>query len=439
MKSGRFLVALLISTGILGVLIDGSAFYSHLLYLGSILLIAAWIWGRSVSTSITLIRKSRTKRASLGEVFLEQYEVFNHGWLTAPWIEIVNSSSMPYSSGSRSLTMLYPYQHRSYLSRTWLTRRGNFHLGPTRITTGDPFGLFRFIKIITSTQSLVVLPMIFEIGSILSLPGMMPGGEVIRRKAIDINPNASGVREYAAGDPLKRIHWPTSKRHNKLMVKEFEQDPQGEVWLILDAQQGIHKDQAVTYDYDSQDVFFLGRRPKFELPPSTLEYAVSIVASLTHFYIFSRRAVGFLTEGRTYTVIPADKNIRQENKILETLAYLESIGSLTLAELASTQSGQYPPGSSVFFITPLVDEKLVITMDYFQRRNLQPVVIFISPEKFGGRPQDLHTLESIRSLSIPICNVGYGDNIGFALSGFKPIQLSSEYGVWQKPPLRHLI
>ena len=439
MNSGRLLVALLISAGVIGVVVDGSAFYSRLLYLGIVLLIAAWIWARAVSNSITLIRKSRTKRASLGEIFLEQYEVFHSGWLMAPWVEIVNESSMPYSSGSRSLTMLYPHQHRSYLSRTWLTRRGNFNLGPTRVTTGDPFGLFRFSNIIPSSHSLVVLPMIFEIQSFLSLPGLMPGGEVIRRKAIDITPNASGVREYAAGDPLKRIHWPTSIRHNKLMVKEFEQDPQGEVWLILDAQQGIHKDQPPKYDYDSQDMFFLGRRSKFQLPRSTIEYAVSIAASLAHYYIINRRAVGFLTEGRSYTVIPAEKNIRQENKIFETLAFLEPIGSLTLAELASTQLGQYPQGSSIILVTPFVDDKLLVTIENLRRRNLHPVVIAISPEKFGGKPQNLYPLESLRNLSVPICSVGYGDNIGFALSGFKPVQLSSEYGVWQKPPLRHLI
>ena len=118
----------------------------------------------------------------------------------------------------------------------WLTRRGSFPLGPTVITISDPLGLFRIEKQFAASKSLTVLPMIFPIESSLSPPGLLPGGQVIRRKSTDITPHASGVREYNSGDPMKRIHWPTSIRRGQLIVKEFDQDPQAEVWLFLDTQ-----------------------------------------------------------------------------------------------------------------------------------------------------------------------------------------------------------
>ena len=105
---------------------------------------------------------------------------------------------------------------------------------------------------------------------------------MIRSKALDITPHASGVREYVPGDPMKRIHWPSTARRGQLIVKEFEQDPQAEVWFFLDAQYTIHSEKPYDAPELSVEAWMFDRRPKFELPPSTLEYAISITASLAH-------------------------------------------------------------------------------------------------------------------------------------------------------------
>ena len=124
---------------------------------------------------------------------------------------------------------------------------------------------------------------------------MLPGGKAIRRKSIDITPHASGVREYVPGDPMKRIHWPTSIRRDQLMVKEFEQDPQSEVWLFLDTHQSVHVSKPGDDTLPPIDDLLLLRRRKVKLSPSTLEYSVSITASLAHYFIEQRRAVGLVS------------------------------------------------------------------------------------------------------------------------------------------------
>ena len=40
-----------------------------------------------------------------------------------------------------------------------------------------------------------------------------------RRRSQVVAPTASSVREYSYGDSLKRIHWPSTARIGKLMVK----------------------------------------------------------------------------------------------------------------------------------------------------------------------------------------------------------------------------
>jgi uncharacterized protein (DUF58 family) len=225
-------------------------------------------------------RSARILRANAGDFFEEHFEVVNGSRVIAPWIEVFNQVTIPYASGSRLLALVPGRQKRTYLARTWLTRRGAFALGPTRITTGDPFGLFRSSKEIAATQTLVVLPMLFDIKSFSLPPGLLPGGQVIRSKSPDITPHAAGVREYIHGDAMKRIHWPTSIRRNQLMVKEFEQDPQAEVWLYLDSQSNVHHEKSHQDEHVSAESIFFGRRPTFHLPPSSLEYAISITASL---------------------------------------------------------------------------------------------------------------------------------------------------------------
>ncbi len=439
MTNGRLIAAFLILAGILGGLVNGSAIYSRLLYLGIILCLGAFVWAQIIRNSIFIQRSARTLRASLGDIFLEHYEIIHQGWLMAPWIEITNETQMPYSSGSRLLTMVNPHQNRSYLSRTWLTRRGRYLLGPTRVTTGDPFGLFRFSKKIQPRQSLIVLPMLFELHTFTTPAGLLPGGRVIRRKALDITSNASGLREYATGDPVKRIHWPSSLRKGQLMVKEFEQDPQGEVWLILDAQAGVHQEQAQPTEDIPVDALLFGRKPKFQLPASTLEYAISVTASLSHYFISERRAVGLLTEGRAYTLIPAERTVRQESKILETLAFLDARGSLTLAELVSTQLGQFPQGSSLILITPNISDALTVAIENLQRRNLRPMVVFIPTDAFGGKASVNEQVTTLQNRHIPVCKIGYGEDIGKALGNYSSQFIDPGNRAWQRPVLSHLI
>ncbi len=239
MNIGRATVALLISVGFIGSLVGGATFYSRLMYLGLVMVAGAWIWVTVVARSLRLKRRPEFWRASVGDIFKEQYEIQNRSRLPGGWVELYNEMPIPMPAGSRLLTRLNPQENQTYVARTWLTRRGGFPVGPTLLTVADPLGLFRVQKRFPAEKTLVVLPMIFPITQFLSPPGFLPGGQVIRRKAAEVTPHAAGVRAYVPGDPMRRIHWPTTARRGQLIVKEFDQDPQAEVWIFMDAQEGV--------------------------------------------------------------------------------------------------------------------------------------------------------------------------------------------------------
>ena len=128
------------------------------------------------------------------------------------------------------------------------------------------------------------------------------------------------------------------------------------------------------------------RKPKLSLPPSTLEYEISIAASLAHYFIAQKRAVGLVAQDRTYTVITAERSERQENKILETLAFIEGKGELSIAALAGAHARLLPKGSTVILLTPTTSDDILLVADDLQRRGLRPVVVLLAAESFGGQP-----------------------------------------------------
>ena len=439
MTPGRFFVLLILAVGGIGTVVDGAVYYVRLLYLGVLLTFLAWVLTVFALRGIRVERRARSSRAGVGDVFEEHFEITNDSRITKLWLEVANETKIPNATGSRIVTILRSRQKRSYTARTWLTSRGGFSLGPTTITSGDPFGIFRVSKQFHATSNLVVFPMLFQVRDFLSPPGLLPGGKAIRRKSIDITPHASGVREYVPGDPMKRIHWPTTIRRDQLMVKEFEQDPQAEVWFFLDTHKNVHVAKTgAQHETPPLDDLLLLRRRRVKLPPSTLEYSISITASLAHYFIEQRRSVGLLTASEhSYKVIPAERSERQEGKILEALAFLQGESTVTLPSLVSAQIGQLPQGSSAILITPMAWTELLLAVDSLQRRNLRPVVVLLMSRSFGGHQSNDDLAKSLVERNVPVCPVYCEADLSEALSSFSANTFSQESS-WRQPVLSHL-
>lgn len=429
---GRVFFLVLLLIGALGLAATGAAVYVRITYLSVVLLVASFVWTHYSLIGIQFRRTARSLRASVGDIFEETFEVRNTSGFPHPYMEVLNESTIPLAAGSRTLTWVHAHQTRTYLARTWLTQRGVFSLGPTSVVSGDPFGLFSARRTVPAADRLLVLPLIIPISNFFSPLGFLPGGKAIRRKAPEVTPHASGLREYVPGDPLKRIHWPSTARRDKLTVKEFEQDPQAEVWIFLDAQRGVQAEQVQGAPTTWQEWVF-DRRPELTLPPSTLEYGVSIAASLAHYFIVERRAVGFVTGGPLYTVIPAERSDRQESKILETLAFVTGEGELALPSLVDLQAPQMPFGSSALLVTPSVDDNVVLAVELLQRRRLLPVVILLMAESFGGRPGSAALADKLAQRSIPVCRVENGARLRETLSNLQVQSNSQETRQWREP------
>lgn len=412
-------VLILLALTLLALSLTGLTVYARLSYLWGFLLVVSWVWSRLSLRGVTLERTTRTLRAHVGQVFEERVTVKHEGRLPRLWVQIRDRSDLPGSRGSRVLTMIGPGEHRTYRARTRLVERGVFSLGPTDIVSGDLFGLFPVSRTIPSQASLLVYPMMVAIDSFPSPSGLLPGGEALRLRTHQVTPNASGVREYVPGDPLNRIHWLSSARRDRLIVKEFELDPLADVWIFLDAEGQVQAQEPYSPPDQAVEAIWSPWQ-EVTLLPSTEEYGVSIVASLARHFLRRDRAVGLVsypqTAQRTPDVLPPDRGGRQLGKILEVLAPLHAGGDLPISALLTAHAQHIPRGSTVIVVTPSTDHDVALAADLLAQRGLRPVVVLLDVATFGGPARTEDLADAVTTAGVPVCRVRNGDDLTAALS-----------------------
>ena len=89
-------------------------------------------------------------------------------------------------------------------------RRGVFRLGPWDLETSDPLGLFKVTQHYPATTTILVYPRASYLPN-LELPrGHAPGRATSAERAAEETITVGGVRPYAQGDSLHRVHWPST-------------------------------------------------------------------------------------------------------------------------------------------------------------------------------------------------------------------------------------
>lgn len=415
MTTGARIVLVLFLLSVLAGAVTGSQIYYRFSYIWGFVFFGSWLWSRFMLRGVNLIRIPRTNRAQVGQVFEERFELNNPGRLPRLWLAVRDAATLPGNQGSRLFPFIEARRGRNYLARSRLLQRGVYSLGPTSLEGGDPFGLFPVERTLPASESLLVYPMLFDVHDFPSPSGIMPGGEALRRRTQQVTPNAAGVRDYYPGDPLNRIHWMSTARRGRLISKEFELDPQAEVWIFLDASQAGQAAVPFTQDLEEAEDLWK-KKAQVTLPPSTEEYGVSIAASVGRYFLRQGRAVGFVSAGQVLSLIPADRGGRQLSKMLEALSLLRAEGSLPIRGLVEAEAQNLPRGSTVVIITHSVEEDVALTGDLINRRGLRPIVVLLDAASFNG-PSGTNRLEAMLNfLKVPTRVVRRGDDLGTALS-----------------------
>ncbi|MCD4687549.1 MAG: DUF58 domain-containing protein [Anaerolineae bacterium] len=400
MSNRRNTFYILLIASLLGGLFSGRTFLFSLAYALGAILIGAFIWSWTSVNWMSIGRFTHARRAQVGHALNEVFSVRNASFLPKLWIEVRDHSTLPNHNASHVVPTLMPRRKYGWDTNTICTRRGQFTLGPMTILSGDPFGLFQFPRKIEATTPIIVYPPTVPIHRFATPIGTLSGGEAVRRRAHFVTTNASGVREYQPGDSFNRIHWRSTARRERLLVKEFELDPLADVWVFLDLSAGslVERPQA------KADGQFYAMPPN--LPPSTEEYAITAAASLVQHFVTKGRALGFVTYAPYREIVQPDRGPRQLTRILEILAVARSETQFTLRQMLALEAGYLGRGTTAIIVSASHDPGWAAEAHTLARRGIRVIAVLIDPQSFGA-PAENHTnframVEAAGALVYPI-------------------------------------
>ncbi|SFC85425.1 Protein of unknown function DUF58 [Nocardioides terrae] len=153
-------------------------------------------------------------------------------------------------------------------------RRAVLDVGPVTSVRADPLSLLRREQDLTEQELLYVHPRTVRVeGSAAGLIRDLEGNSV--RKLTESDVAFHALRDYVPGDDRRHIHWKTSARSGRLMVRQFEETRRSHLLILLSSR---------VDDYAVDDEF---------------ELAISIAGSLGIKVLADGQTLSALTSGQT--------------------------------------------------------------------------------------------------------------------------------------------
>jgi uncharacterized protein (DUF58 family) len=236
-------------------------------------------------------------------------------------------------------------------------RRGHLRLRGMVFAVTDPFGFCRSYSRWSAPQSILILPKRYLLPPI-SLGGASeyhPGG-VSLASSVGESEEFMSVREYRRGDPLRHIHWKSTSKTGKLIVKEFQNEYFVRQALILDT----------FLDVPSSPAF---------------EEAVSIAASFALSLNTQDSLLDLLFVGTEAICVTAGHGVAQVDHMLEILASVQPCTSHEFSELEEIVLRQIARVSGCVCIFLKWDEARKELVEQMSSLGIPQLIIVVKPPR----------------------------------------------------------
>ncbi|MCS7304612.1 MAG: DUF58 domain-containing protein [Thermoguttaceae bacterium] len=204
-------------------------------------LLWSWLWGGRQLQGISL-RRRLPRSVCAGDLLVVELEVENTRSRGASWAlvieEQIRHDTQSQIGTSAQLYLAYlpagARQTASYRGR--LPQRGRYLLGPIRLSSRFPFGLFRHTVEVGGAETLIVYPRIGRLSRRWAARHQQAFEGIQRREVRSGRAEADfyGVRPWQSGDSRRWIHWRATAHHQALVVRQFEQFRSRDLVIVLD-------------------------------------------------------------------------------------------------------------------------------------------------------------------------------------------------------------
>lgn len=193
----------------------------------------AVVWTRTRRVRMRIQRSTQPARVHAGGTARVELAITNLGG-PAPVLQL--NDPVTGTLGARlCVGPLLPAERvqAAYLLPT--ARRGRLEIGPVDIAVADPLGLARMSIGSGPRTTLVVYPATQTLVPPRLARGPEPLGVAADVHTLQrIGEDFYALRDYTAGDDVRRIHWPSTARLGRPMVREDEVPRRSRVTVVLD-------------------------------------------------------------------------------------------------------------------------------------------------------------------------------------------------------------
>ena len=231
--------------------------------------------------------------------------------------------------------------------------RGLIHVGPARAVRSDALGLLRRVRVWDEPVILHVHPRTVRVpfdatGFQLDVEGVSTG----KLSSSDVSFHA--LRDYEPGDDRRAVHWQSTARLGKLIVRQYEETHRSHHLIVLDTARS-------SWDRDA------------------FEDGVSVAASLALAGISASRTVSFAAGKRW---IPATGAV----SMLDSLASLTYSGRSNITALVRRAFASCPSASYVSVIaSPAVTDEEAAHLAQVTPRDVTVQILRINPKQRARR------------------------------------------------------
>ena len=368
-------------------------------------------------------RRLTPARVPASQPVTSEIRIGNEGRGSAPLL-LLEDRLPPGLSGSARLAVhgVEPGGTRSTSFTLRATRRGRYDVGPLEISFVDPFGLARVRWGALGVSSFLVHPSIEP----LSPPRDQGEHRSIASAARKQPTGAQGedfytLREYVEGDDLRKIHWASTAKRNRYMIRQDETPWHTRATIVLDDRAGAHEGFGHSWSF---------------------ERAVDAAASIADLY--QRSGYSWRLVGAHHPGLAPAKGADHLNRCLDLLAVLEVANRDDAALLRRLAEIEASGGveAALVLVTGSLEQDVAVALTRCRRRFRQVTAVSFPSHRFSGHGTkarwegEARTMEVTRLLArsnIRVVVAGPDDSLASAWNATSQMRSEGE-GQWARKP-----
>lgn len=314
-----------------------------------------------------------------GRAGISQLRVTEHCLLAAP------------ESDRRKLELFIPslpgHSTVAFDYQVTLDRRGLHEFPPLQLKTSAPFGFFRQARSLPLSTRVLVYPEVCPLKRLQLLDNRL-SPQVARARA-GAGSDILGVRPYRSGDSPRHIHWRSVARTGELVTKEFEDETQPGVTLLLDLYAHPYPDGV------SKHVPF--------------EWGVKATASIGDYARSKGYPLSLLADP---DALALPGGTVAWSALMQYLARVEPTGQRRLSEVAYGQGTQ----ALIAAILPWPDEACVEALLSLRTRGLTVLAVILDPPSFpAGGPSAKAMANTLAAGGVDVRLLEFGHDLAAQL------------------------